>query len=318
MKRRKLCLTGLAVAALAAFGGPAAAEWKPKRPVTLIVPFAAGGGADAFARAVADGLKDILGQPVVITNKPGSGGIIGATEASHARPDGLTLMVTTGGSFVMGWLFRDTPVNPFDHFETVAQIGVLNSAIAVPASSPFQTAQNLVAHATENPGALRWGHTGRGTAHHVAAQSFLDANGIEAVDLPFKGGANVRAAVIGEQVDFASFGVQQARGFEKEMRVLGVISDKRDALQTDIPTMEEQGLAYVQVNTPVTMHAPKGTDPEVIATLEAALEQITASPEFAATMADRGNSPDFLPGTQAEAALERIRVNAQPVIDAVK
>ena len=318
MRRRDLCLAGMALAAGAAFAGPAAAEWKPERPVTLIVPFAAGGGADAFARAIADGLKDALGQPVVIANKPGSGGIIGATEAAHARPNGLTLMVTTGGSFVMGWLFRDTPVNPFDDFETVAQIGVLNSAIAVPASSPFQTAQDLVDHAAENPGALRWGHTGRGTAHHVAAQSFLDANDVQAVDLPFKGGANVRAAVIGEQVDFVSFGVQQARGFENEMRVLGLISDKRDAVQTGIPTMDEQGLAYVQINTPVTLHAPKGTDPEAIKTFEAAVQRITASPEFAATMADLGNSPDFLPGAEALAALEQIRINAQPVIDAVK
>lgn len=298
--------------------GTVLADWEPRRPITFVVPFKAGGGTDTYARALATGLKDKLGVPVVISNIPGTGGIVGAAQAAGGRPDGTTFLVTTGGAFVMNWLFRDTPVNPFDDFEVVSQIGAIWSSIAVPADSPYQTASELFADAAANPKKLRWAHTGRGALLHVAGQSLLDANKVEAVDVPFKGGAAVRAAILAGQVDFASIGVHQARGFEGKMRILGLIANERDSLQPDIPTFADMDIPYSNVYSPITLFAPNQVDPEIIKTLNAAVESVASSDEFASTLEARGNLPAYLPGKEAEAELREIEKSARPIIEALK
>ncbi|MFV1878686.1 Bug family tripartite tricarboxylate transporter substrate binding protein [Nioella sp.] len=318
MKRREFLGTAAATAILPALGAsPALAQWQPRRPINIIVPYNTGGGTDTYARALATGLQDILGVPIVIANCPGSGGIVGATEAASARPDGTNFLVTTGGGFVMGWLFRDTPVNPFDDFQTVSQIGAIWASIAVPYDSPYQTAADLIADARANPGTLRWAHTGRGALLHVAGQSLLNANGIEAVDVPFRGGGAVRTAVIGGQVDFASIGVHQARGFENEMRVLGLIANQRDTLQPDIPTFGDLGFPYTNVYSPITMFAPNGVDDEILSTMDAAIQAVTSSTAFAETLEAMGNLPFYLDGAEALAELRAIEQSARPIIEAL-
>uniref|UniRef100_UPI003F6B2732 Bug family tripartite tricarboxylate transporter substrate binding protein n=1 Tax=Nereida ignava TaxID=282199 RepID=UPI003F6B2732 len=238
MKRRDFIQTGLSASVILA-AGPALAEWAPRRPINAILPYSAGGGTDALARAAAASAEGILPVPLVIVNKPGSSGITGATEAAAARPDGNTVMVTSSGSFLLTSMLRDTDVNPFDSFEIIAQIGNLTPAVIVPANSPFQSVQDLVDAANADPSLLRWAHNGRGGFHHVAGQSFLNRNGLKAQDVPFKGGGPTRAAVIGEQVDFAFVGIQQAAGFENELDVLALAAPERDAIRDDVPTLAE-------------------------------------------------------------------------------
>ena len=185
-------------------------------------------------------------------------------------------------------------------------------------TAPTRQPQDLIADAQANPGKLRWAHTGRGALLHVAGQSLLDANGIEAVDVPFKGGAKVRAAVIGGQVDFASIGVHQARGFENEMRVLGLIANERDTLQPNIATFKDLGFPYTNVYSPITMFAPKGVDPEIVAGMNAAVQEVTASADFADTIEARGNIPAYLDGAGAVAELRAIEESARPIIDKLK
>ncbi len=317
MKRRDFIRTGLSAGAFLA-AGPALAEWTPRRPINAILPYSAGGGTDALARAAAASADGILPVPLVIVNKPGSSGITGATEAAAARPDGSTVMVTSAGSFLLTSMLRETDVNPFDSFDIIAQIGNLTPAVIVPAASPFQTVQDLVDAARATPRGLRWAHNGRGGFHQVAGQSFLNRNDLDAQDVPFKGGGPTRAAVIGAQVDFAFVGIQQAAGFENELRVLALVAPERDPIRDDVPTLAELGFDYVAVSSPIVFFAPKGTDPEMVSGMEAALKEITETPQFADLMRERGNVPAFLNGADTEARLRQMQIDTQPVIDALK
>ncbi|MEM9009974.1 MAG: tripartite tricarboxylate transporter substrate binding protein [Pseudomonadota bacterium] len=318
MHRRTL-ISGVAATVLLA-AGPAVADWSPDRPVNVILPYSAGGGTDAFARAVAaaaeaDGLLDV---PLVVNNRPGAGGITGATEAAGARPNGQTIMITSAGSFLLTSMLRDTPVNPLDDFEIVAQIGDLDPAILVPAASPYASLAELVAALEADPGGLRWAHNGVGGAHNVAGQSFLNANGLAATGVPFKGGGPTRAAVIGAQVDFAVVGIQQAAGFESELRVLGLLAPVRDGIAAEVPTVAEQGFAYVEVSSPIVVFAPQGTDAAAVEDMQALFEQIAGSEAFAAAMEERGNVPEFLAGDAARARLTAMRDATRGVIESLR
>ena len=319
MRRRTFLGTGAAVIAVGASPFQSfAADWQPRRPINLVVPYPPGGGTSTYGRALLEPLSDMLGVPVNIVNKPGAGGVNGATEVAAARPDGQTFMITTGGALVMASIFKDIPINPFDSFDIVAQVGGLQASIVVPANSPFETLGDLIEAARANPGGLRWAHTGRGVFLHVSGQSFLTANGLEATDVPFAGGAKVRAAVIGGQVDFATIGVQQNRGFEAEMRALALIAPERDALQPHIPTVAELGFEYEFVNTPIVMFAPKGTPAEAIATVSSHVREIVEGDAYANEMQTKGLLPAYLPSDAAEARLRELESTVRPIIEAIK
>ena len=319
MKRRQLFSLGAAAVSAALMAAPVFADdWKPRRPINVIVPYSAGGGVDTYARSLTEGLQEKLGVPIVIVNKPGGGGLVGATEASNARPDGQTLLLAAAGGILLGSMFKDAPIDPLDSFETVAQVGGLVFAVAVPKDSPFQSAGDLVEAAKANPGGLRWAHGGRGSATHVPGQSMLDLGGLDAVDVPFKGGAKIRAAIVGAQVDFGILGIQQSFGFENELRVLGVFAADRYPLAPDVPTFDEQGIMTGNIGSPVTVFAPKGTPAEVISTVDAALAEVTGDAGFAEAMSPKGLAPAYATGADADAALLAIKEGAQPVIDALK
>ena len=319
---RRTFAHGLAVAlgTVLALPGAALAEWAPTRPVSIVLPYSAGGGTDAFARAVAAAVQeeDLLPVPMVVNNKEGAGGITGAMEAARARPDGSTVLVTSAGSFLLTSMLKDTPVDPLDDFQVIAQIGDLDPAILVPGDSPHDTLADLVAAMQEAPGSLRWAHNGVGGAHNVAGQAFLDANGLSATGVPFKGGGPTRAAVIGGQVDFAVVGIQQAAGFENELDVLGLLAPERDGIATDVPTVAEQGLEYVEISSPIVAFAPKDTDPALVADMQAVFEQVAASAEFAELMRGQGNVPEYLSGDAARARLEKLKADAADVVEGLK
>lgn len=318
MMRRDL-FAGFALATLLS-ATSALADWAPDRPVNVILPYAAGGGTDAFARAVAAAVEaeGLLEVPIVVNNLPGAGGITGAAEAAGARPDGQTIMITSAGSFLLTSMLRETPVSPLENFEIVAQIGDLDPAILVPMDSPYATLADLVAAMEADPGGLRWAHNGVGGAHNVAGQSFLNANGIEATGVPFQGGGPTRAAVIGAQVDFGVVGIQQAAGFEGELRVLGLLAPARDGIAGGVPTVPEQGFDYVEVSSPIVVFAPQGTDPSMLDGMEALFEQVATSEAFAAAMAERGNVPEFLGGEDARERLEALQTATTDVIDSLR
>lgn len=318
MKRRQFMKTSAMAAMAASLGLPASAEWKPRRPLNIIVPYKAGGGTDLYARAVAAAAKDLLPVPIVIVNKPGAGGITGAIEAAGARPDGNTIMMHSTGSFLLRHMFKDTEVGPFDSFQTIAQIGNLKGSLVVPTNSPYNSVQDVVDALKAEPGKLRWAHNGRGATFHVTGQTMLNTLGLEAVDVPFKGGAASRAAIMGEQVDFGVIGIQQVTGFEEQLRVLALVADERDELQPDVPTFKEQGFDVPLVSSPIILFAPNGVDPEIVAGMEAFFKEVSAVPEFGDVVRAKGSLPGFLSGADAEAGLRDMQKATQPVIDDLK
>ncbi len=315
MKRRTLLgatIAAMAVTATASF----AADW-PKRPINLVVPYKAGGGTDAYARAISAMAENVLDVPVVVVNKPGSGGLNGANAVIGARPDGYTLMMTSGGSFLLSTMTRDTDIDALESFDFVAQVGQLQTSLMVPANSPFQTVQDVIDAAKASPGELRWAHSGRGGFHHVGGLGFLASNGIEAQDVPFKGGGPTRAALIGEQADFGFLGVQQLAGFEEQLRALAVNSQERDGIMKEVPAFGELGIPFAAVSSPVIVFAPKGTPAEVIAAMETALEQIAAKPGFAELLASRGTGPAYQSGADAKAILSAMKDDATPLVQSL-
>ncbi|MEM9439739.1 MAG: tripartite tricarboxylate transporter substrate binding protein [Pseudomonadota bacterium] len=318
MDRRHILQLAMGLTMMVPIADTAIADWAPERPINMIVPYGAGGGTDAFARAMATAAEDIFDAPIVVVNKPGSSGMVGAQAAAIARADGSNMMMTSAGSFLLNTLIRETDLDPFESFRIIGQIGELTTSIMVAANSPYQTVQDLIDAAAADPGALRWAHTGRGSFHHVAGQGFLNANSLEAQDVPFKGGAATRAAVIGGQVDFGLIGVQQARGFENEIRVLGLNSDERDGVMTDVPTLAELGHSFVAVSSPIVVFAPKDVDDSVIDGMEAALGEITASPTFAELLEARGTAPAFLDKAATETKLRTMRDSVVPIVDGLQ
>ena len=317
MKRRTLL--GAVIAAIAVTTTATAtfaADW-PKRPINLVVPYKAGGGTDAYARAISAAAEGTLDVPVVVVNKPGSGGLNGANAVVGARPDGYTLMMTSGGSFLLSTMTRDTDIDALESFDFVAQVGQLQTSLMVPVNSQYQTVQDLIDAAKANPGELRWAHSGRGGFHHVGGLGFLASNGIDAQDVPFKGGGPTRAALIGEQADFGFLGVQQLAGFQEQLRALAVNSQERDGIMTDVPSFGELGIPFAAVSSPVIVFAPKGTPVEVIAALETALEEIAAKPEFAELLASRGTGPVYQNGADAKTTLSAMKEDATPLIQSL-
>ena len=318
MDRRTFLQTSSLAGFAMALAGPVFAEWKPRRPLNIIVPYKAGGGTDAYARAIAAAAADRIPVPVVVVNKPGASGMTGAIAAASAKPDGNTIMLHSTGSFLLGHMLKDTEYGPFDGFKMIAQVGNLKACVAVPSGSSIKSIQDLVDAAKAEPGKLRWAHTGKGSTYHVSGQTFLNSLGLDAVDVPFKGGSAVRAAVLGEQVDFAVLGVQQGRGFEEQMTRLAILSDERDELAADVPTFAEQGFDIPIVSSPIIVYAPSEVDPEIIAGIEAALADIVAAPEFAELVNTKGTLPFYQTGADAEASVRAMQEAVTPIIDALK
>ena len=317
MKNNNLTKAALVLAmACASFG--VNADY-PARAINIVVPYKAGGGTDAYARALsAAAAKSDFAVPLVVANKAGSGGLNGARNVFGARPDGYTLMLTSGGSFLLSTLLRKTPIDALQSFEFVAQVGQLKTSMVVPFDSPFRTVQDVINAAQSGGKKLRWGHSGRGGFHHVAGLGFMDKNNFDAQDVPFKGGGPTRAAVLGGQVDFAFLGVQQLRGFEGQMRALAVNSAERDAVMNEVPSFAELGFAFADVSSPVIVLAPKGTPPEVIAQLQTILAELSAHPQFAEVLAKRGTGPVFASGADAKATLTLMKTDVAPLVAGIK
>lgn len=317
MKRRTFMAGALASgAAVVSTATPGSAQGFPVRPITIIVPFAAGGGVDAYARAFAAvAAQGHVPVPVVVANQPGSGGLNGAQSLLSARPDGHTVMLTSGGSFLLSTLTLNTEIDAVESFAFAGQIGNLLTSLMVPASSPFETVEDLIAAARAAPGRLRWAHSGRGGFHHVGGLGFLAMNGIEAQDVPFQGGGPTRASLLGSQVDFGFLGIQQLAGFEDQLRALAVNAETRDSIMDSVPSFAELGIPFARVSSPVVMMAPKNTPPETIRAIEDMLRRISAETAFAEMLAASGTGPDFVDAAGAEAALRAMRDDVLPLLD---
>lgn len=257
---------------------PVAAQAYPAKPVTLVVPFPAGGRTDLTARVVAQFLKGELGQPVVVVNKPGASGVLGAKEVANASPDGYTLgMFSTG--FLTTQYTVPTPTNVRE-YELVALINMDPAAVAVPATKGWKTLEEVLDYGRKNPGKLKVG-INPGSSAHIFAAAFARAADLEVVYVPFRGGGERTAALAGGHID-ADFDVVaplRAMAEAGKVRILAVAAERRADLYRDIPTMREQGVGLV-ISSWHGVFAPKGTPAPVVATVGAALEKVSKDPQF--------------------------------------
>ncbi|MDC2860805.1 MULTISPECIES: Bug family tripartite tricarboxylate transporter substrate binding protein [unclassified Delftia] len=254
--------TALALAALTAFSASAQA-W-PERPVTLVVPFPAGGSTDQVARAVAPRLGDKLRQSFVVENKAGATGTIGAAVVQRAAADGQTFLVTSLGPLVIvPHLIKNLPYDALKDFDLITVAVQSPNVLVVPAASPHKSVADVVAHLKAHPGKMSFASAGHGSSDHLTAELFWQQTGTQGVHIPYKGGAPAHADLIGGQVD-ASFQninavIQHIRA--GKMRALAVTSPRRSPVLPDLPTLAEAGVKNVEVASWQAIVAPKGLPP---------------------------------------------------------
>lgn len=272
-------LVTLTLAVIAGTPTAVKAEY-PTRHITLMVGFSAGGSTDMYARAFTSFAHEHLGRPLVVVNKPGATGMIAAKAVYDARPDGYTLLNFSGGGFLIkSTIDGDRAlVVPTRDLRVLGGIGQAVTALVVPKDSPFKSAKDLVDYAKAHPDKrLRWSHPGRGSMKGLMGMLFLKQNGIKAQDVPFKGGSKARNAVAAKKVDFSVIAVQLLAGFESKMRALGVMSEKRDKIYKDIPTLGEQGLPAMGLTAPMIIWGHRDLPRDVVAKLEKAIKSVASS-----------------------------------------
>ena len=286
LNRRHLLQTALLSAG--AFNTAWAQSSFPSKPLRIVVPFGAGGVADLTVRAVAQQLSVNLGQPVVIDNRPGAGGIVAAEQVARAEPDGHTLLLMSNGTAVSAGLFKALPFNPRTDFAPVSLLGLFDIAIVVPDTSPHKTLADLVSFGRANPGKLNMGTINIGSTQHLAGELFRTQANLIAQIIPYNGTPAVINALRGGQVDVAVeiLGPLKPQINAKAVRLLGVMGAKRPKDLPQTPVVRElPGLSDFNVSSWNALAAPGKTPPAVVSRLNAELVKVLATPDMVQRLA---------------------------------
>ncbi|MGE8568556.1 MAG: Bug family tripartite tricarboxylate transporter substrate binding protein [Achromobacter sp.] len=297
MKVRKIATAIFAVAALG-FGGSAAAQW-PERAITLIVPFPAGGGTDTFARPLAQQLTMQLGQTVVIDNKGGAGGTVGAGVAAKARPDGYTFFMGGAHHALAPSLYKNLSYNIQKDFVPVALVAQPPQVVVInPGKLPVKTLQEFIDYAKKHPGEINYGTAGKGSTHHLAGELFAMQTGIKLVDVPYQGAGPMLSALIGGQVDLAFDGLGSSSGHIRAgaIKPLAVAATERSASLPDVPTAAEAGVPNYVVSTWYAIWAPAGTPKEAVDKMASEITKALNTPKLKETWAGNGSAVPNMTG----------------------
>ncbi|MGQ2980011.1 MAG: tripartite tricarboxylate transporter substrate binding protein [Polaromonas sp.] len=277
----------------------ASAQNFPSKPLRIVVPFGAGGVADLTARTVAQKLGESLGQPVVIDNKPGAGGIVAGDAVAKAEPDGHTLLLMSNGTAVSAGLFKSLPFDTVRDFAPVSTLGFFDIAIITPADSKFKTLGELLAFAKAHPGKLNLGSINIGSTQNLAAELFKTSAGVDMQIVPFNGTPAVITALRGGQIDAAVeiLGPVLPQIKANAVRALAVTGDKRAAVLPEVPTAKESGLPTFVASSWNALAAPAKTPKDVIARLNKEISAAVNSADVKKKLADlnveaRASSPE--------------------------
>lgn len=307
---RRGVLAMLALCASAWTAPTALAQAWPDRPIKLVVPYAAGGAADQTARMVATQLGERLKTPVIVDNRPGAGGSIGAAVVAKAVPDGTTLLLDATGFTVNPSLL---PRMPFDAAKDLVPVSLLMQVpmlLVVPASSPHQTLADLLKAARSQPGKLSFASAGNGSAQHLAGELFKQGHKLFITHIPYRGGAPALSDLMAGQVDlmFSAMPASYPLVRSGKLRALAVTSPKRSALVSQLPTVAEAGLPGFSAQEWNGLWAPAGTPRPVLERLESELRAVMAMPDIRQRLAASGaeavggSSADFTRFVQTETA----------------
>ena len=275
--RRHLLGTAAAGAAALALPSLARAQAFPARPIRYICPWPAGGSTDAVIRALAESAGKTLGQQVIVENKPGAGGMLGANELVNAKPDGYTLSQLPHGVFRIPHM-QKTTFDTLTDFTWIACLTGYTFGLVVPADGPIKSIADLVAYAKANPGKFTYGSTGTGTSPHLAVEEFAQRAGIQLNHIPFKGNADNMQAILGGHTMAASDATGWAPHVASgKLRLIATYGSKRTKRWPDVPTLDELGYKTVS-DSPFGVCGPKGMDPAVTRTLHDAFRKTLEDP----------------------------------------
>lgn len=286
--------TALAATAALLIVGPAFAQeaW-PARTIRLIVPYLAGTAPDTSARTLADAMGPILGQTIVVENKPGAAGNLGAQLAARSAPDGYTWVYAASPMAAAMRMYKKPGFDVMKDFTLVGRISTSDLLVIAPADGPLRNIADLADRARKSPKGLAYASGGIGSPAHMGAELMLQAVGVEATHVPFKGASESVNAVIGKQVDFALAITSVALTQIKAGKVvpLGITSAQRNPVLPQVPTLVEQGLAGVVVVSFGGLAVPQGTPAPIVARIGEALRTVLAKPEVRAAIEAQGSTP---------------------------
>jgi tripartite-type tricarboxylate transporter receptor subunit TctC len=282
----------------------AAAEWTPTRPIRVVVPFAAGGGADMIVRRLADRIKQEIGQPIVVDNRPGAGTAIGAVAVASSPPDGHTLMLATSTTLCVNPIIRTNLPYKVDDFAPVAVLQALPFMLLVPKQLPVNSLRELVQYARERPGKLNYGTLGIGTANHILGGTLSRSGAVDIVPLHYASGAPILLALTQGDVHLYFDGISTSvpRVKSGQLKGLAVTSKERLEAVPDIPTIAEQGFPELTVSIWYGLIAPARTPSDAVERLNAVVNRIMATREMSAALIAEGTR-NMLISPQAYAQL---------------
>ncbi|MFC4520939.1 Bug family tripartite tricarboxylate transporter substrate binding protein [Cupriavidus pinatubonensis] len=282
------------------------AAW-PEKPVTVLVPFPAGGSTDNVARILSAKYQTQFGGSFVVDNRPGAAGMIGAAMVKRAPADGYTVFVSSLGPFVIGpHLTKNAGYDPLKDFDYISVAVQAPNVLAVPAGSRFKTLQDVIAYEKANPHKMTFASAGNGTSDHLTAELFWQQTRTTGIHVPYKGGAPAMNDLIGGQVDATFMNINTAVPHIKagKLRALAITSTARSPILPDVPTMDEAGVKGVTVYSWQAVAAPKGLPPEIKAKLHSATVAALNEPATKAKLLDLGfeivaNTPEQFAAFQA-------------------
>ncbi|HZO46833.1 MAG TPA: tripartite tricarboxylate transporter substrate binding protein [Xanthobacteraceae bacterium] len=288
----RLWALAIAMIASAAYG-----QDYPVKPITLVNPYAAGGPADLLARTVAAGMNDLLGQQVVILNKPGGATAIGAAFVAAAAPDGYTLLIAGASSHIVTPVLSKVTYDGIKDFAPVAMVANVPNVLVVRASLPVKSVPELVALAKSRPAALNYGSVGNGSQPHLAAEMFKQMASVNFTHIPYKGAAPAITDLLAEQIDLAFLNAPPLLQHIQsgKLTALAVTTLKRARQLADVPTLDELGLRGFDVATWYGITAPAATPKPVVEKLTAVISKVLTSPDVVAKLTSQGAEIFLLP-----------------------
>ena len=292
--------------ALSVFAEPAQAQGWPAKPIRYIVPFAPGGTTDILGRMVASGLQQALGQPVVVENKPGQAGSIGAAELARAAPDGYTVGGGTISSHAINVaLYAKLPYDPLKDFAPITMLATLPNMLVVHPSLGVNNVHELVSLLKANPNKYSFGSAGNGTSQHISGEMFKIATGTQMQHIPYRGSGPMIPDLLAGTIHLSFENITTAYPPVKQgrLKALAVTSAKRSFMAADVPTMAEAGLAGYDISSWQAMFAPAATPAEIVARLQAEVAKILRTPENAKRLADLGLEPGGAPSEELAAVI---------------
>lgn len=276
------------------FGAHALAQPFPTRPIRLIVPYAPGGNVDITARTIGPGLGEALGTSVVVDNRPGAGGNLGANLVARATPDGYTLLMGSSGPLSINVIvFRDIPYNSAKDFAPVSAVHVVPLVVLANPKSPISSVQDLIARIKANPGKVTMASAGAGTTNHFAIELFASMTGTRPLHVPYKGSGPALSELLGGQVETMVDQLTSSIGYVRDgrLKLLAVTGRKRSPALPNVPTLDESGLKGYEASTYIGVAAPAGTPPAVVKRLNDGARKVMATPEVVERLRALGTEP---------------------------